>query len=65
MITEDCGNSEDDCQLLDCQHQGICTIGEGDPVEAGKVKAPAYCQCPLGFDGEFCETPVEITVHIE
>ena len=69
---DDCRVDDDDCQTLQCQHHGVCTI----PFEAEKTdeKASAtepgindrvisaYCQCPLGFDGQFCETPVEVQV---
>ena len=63
---------DDDCQTLQCQHHGICTVPfepiaekgilESDENDGSQVSS-AYCQCPLGFDGQFCETPVEVQVR--
>ena len=33
-----------------------------EPQPNNKMSSNAYCECPLGFDGQFCETPVEIQV---
>ena len=57
---DDCRVDDDDCQTLHCQHHGICTVPFEDNSDG--VSSSAYCQCPLGFDGQFCETPVEVQV---
>ena len=62
---------DDDCQTLQCQHHGICTVpfepiaekGILESDDGGSQVSSAYCQCPLGFDGQFCETPVEVQVR--
>ena len=56
----ECRIEEDDCQSLTCQHHGLCRVALED-----KGQQPAgmgYCECPLGFDGQFCETPVDIQI---
>ena len=58
---DDCRVDDDDCQTLHCQHHGICTVPFEDNNNNNGVSS-AYCQCPLGFDGQFCETPVEVQV---
>ena len=63
----ECRIEEDDCQRLTCQHHGLCRVALEDksPVEGAKTAKPeakAYCECPLGFDGQFCETPVDIQI---
>ena len=57
--TDECRTDDDDCQTLTCQHHGICRL-EFETKANNKMSSRAYCECPLGFDGQFCETPVEI-----
>ena len=57
--TDECRTDDDDCQTLTCQHHGVCRL-EFETKPNNKVSSRAYCECPLGFDGQFCETPVEI-----
>ena len=59
---DDCRVDDDDCQTLHCQHHGICTVPFEDNNNNNDGVSSAYCQCPLGFDGQFCETPVEVQV---
>ena len=66
---DECRTDDDDCQTLTCQHHGVCRL-EFETKPNNKVSSRAYCECPLGFDGQFCETPVEIQassrdIHIE
>ena len=60
---EECRTDDDDCQTLTCQHHGVCRV-EFETQKKNKMSSSAYCECPLGFDGQFCETPVEIQVNI-
>ena len=55
----ECRIEEDDCQSLTCQHHGLCRVALEDKEGP---KTTAYCECPLGFDGQFCETPVDIQI---
>ena len=54
----ECRILEDDCQSLTCQHHGLCRVALEDKGQHSQ----AYCECPLGFDGQFCETPVDIQI---
>ena len=58
---EECRTDDDDCQTLTCQHHGVCRV-QFETKANNKMSSSAYCECPLGFDGQFCETPVEIQV---
>lgn len=58
---DECRTDDDDCQTLTCQHHGVCRL-EFETKPNNKVSSRAYCECPLGFDGQFCETPVEIQI---
>lgn len=59
---EECqADFDDDCQTLTCQNHGVCTVEF--EVNGDAKKSSAYCQCPLGFDGQLCETPVEVQVN--
>lgn len=55
---DDCKTEDDDCQDLECQHQGACAISEA----AEEDRQVSRCQCPLGFDGQFCENPVDVQI---
>ena len=59
IAIDECRTDDDDCQTLTCQHHGVCRL-EFETKPNNKLSSRAYCECPLGFDGQFCETPVEI-----
>ncbi|XP_049831472.1 pikachurin-like [Schistocerca gregaria] len=47
---EECGG--DGCSLISCQHGGKC-LATGDS---------AVCLCPLGYQGDYCETRIDLQV---
>jgi hypothetical protein len=65
----DCNTVDDDCKTLTCQHHGICSVDEGQQLNNQHLikkesSNNAYCQCLLGFDGQFCESAVEVQVIV-
>ncbi|XP_071826466.1 uncharacterized protein [Apostichopus japonicus] len=39
----------DDCDRITCVNDGVCLVRAVDGI--------GYCECPSGYDGDFCEVP--------